>query len=1661
MKKNLVILFLCAIGFTNLRAGEHPPSDLSGTYPVGSSQPVYKKLTDVAAVLNDPANTVTGDLVFELDSDYDGTTGETFPITFKQFAVSGGDWTVTIRPKAGATLRTTAGDPGASHPLILLDGADRLLLDGRPGGAGTDIRWLIRNARTATNIAPTIQLNNDAKYNTLTYLQAEGQSDNSYGAVIFLGSTTGATGNDSNTISYCTVRDLSNTTGAGPRNGISIQSALTSAYSNGTIITHNNIFNFTSTGIYLATNSNETEVLYNNIYRTRSLYSSTGDITFIGINIADDATINTHISYNYIGGTQPGCAGAPLALTTTPSYYTRVVGVLAVVTGGTGNRVDHNTIGNFDIMTGYVYASGGAVFNALYLSMGTVDITDNIIGSQDRNNDINVNIVGGTNPFTNYMIFCGGKSGSATGNKIGGITFMGSGLTAPCTLGGMNISMLSGTGAFTISDNAIGSTTVSNSIRSLASGIPVSFYGLTANLGANMQAVVKNNTIAGVELSYSGNLGVTAVGIAGGSSAGSTLIEGNTISNMSVPAIVGNTPGLSGIRAGGANTVIRKNTISGLYYTQSTPRSVTGDDATLIAGINILSSGTHEIYGNNIYGLRSANVLNIAPTRLIGIELAKAATIYNNLVMLDNGTNTNNCELQGIRANGAIAGTVKVFYNSIYLGGNNGTSSNTASSMVLSRSVSSCIFNIRNNIFVNARTGGSGGRYIYYNPGSSAATNWTATTSDYNLLITSGTAVGFWATAAQDSTQWRTKGGDINSRFYTTARLAPADLFTNVATGDLSIKESARDYVMFRGASGTGITTDYTGRTRSSLPSIGAYEYMPPGEVPTIEILSTSLGDLSPTFDKDILSYTGSVDAATSNLMLLIVPTYDGTTVAMTVNGTPVAAPILTTFAVGLAAGGNTIEIVLTAQDGVTTQTYTLTVTRANATPPPTLALLALTDGILSPAFAPDALSYTATVGHSASSLVLTAIATDAQAGVTVMVNGTPVMSGNILLNTGANTIEVTVTAEDGIATQTYTIVITREAVPNNPPAGLDLGAAAIDENVAAGSVVGGFTTADPDPDTFTYTLVSGAGDTDNAAFTIDDNQLKINASPDYETKNTYYIRVRTTDGGLLYFEKEFTITITDLNEYPPVIISHSGAASVTLSLEENLTAVTTVTATDADPGTRIVYSVSDLDDGAYFAIDSVSGALSFVTAPDFERPIDPDENNLYTVTVQASDGAFTAVQRFKVKVTNVNDNAPEFGSYDGDASVTLRMPENTAVIGTVWAVDKEPGTTLVYRIADGQDGALCSIDPVTGVFRFITAPDFDQPSDTDGDNVYMVTVEAFDGSLSTSQRFKIKITDENDNTPVFTSHNGNVTVELQLPENSLAVTAAAATDGDAGAVVTYSIVPGGDGALFTVDAATGQLAFINAPDFEHPADDNTDNIYTVTVSASDGSLSATQQFNIRITDVYDIPMMLTMTMKLPENAVEVTNLEATGGAPGSGIALSIFGEEDAALFTIDAATGNLLFLTAPDFEQPADANTDNTYMVSVKMSDGSAVVILRLKIKITDVDESTGRSSAMAAKGPGNAGEEKAPANTATEANAGKNISVYPNPVTGRQFTLRVSDLQAGKYTLELYSLTGQSVYRRLLEHTGRSISYPVQLPASLTRGMYVLKLAGAGVLH
>jgi len=101
----------------------------------------------------------------------------------------------------------------------------------------------------------------------------------------------------------------------------------------------------------------------------------------------------------------------------------------------------------------------------------------------------------------------------------------------------------------------------------------------------------------------------------------------------------------------------------------------------------------------------------------------------------------------------------------------------------------------------------------------------------------------------------------------------------------------------------------------------------------------------------------------------------------------------------------------------------------------------------------------------------------------------------------------------------------------NEIPTNITLSNNAVTENQAIGTIIGNLTTTDPDTaNTFTYSLVTGTGATDNTLFTITGNQLKANAAFDFETKNSYTVRVRTTDQGGLFSEKQFTININNLD---------------------------------------------------------------------------------------------------------------------------------------------------------------------------------------------------------------------------------------------------------------------------------------------------------------------------------------------------------------------------------------------------------------------------------------------------------------------------------------------------------------------------------------------------
>ena len=628
--------------------------------------------------------------------------------------------------------------------------------------------------------------------------------------------------------------------------------------------------------------------------------------------------------------------------------------------------------------------------------------------------------------------------------------------------------------------------------------------------------------------------------------------------------------------------------------------------------------------------------------------------------------------------------------------------------------------------------------------------------------------------------------------------------------------------------------------------------------------------------------------------------------------------------------GDNVYDIIVTASDGTNSANHNVAITVTNEN-----------DNV--PAFTSPA---TASVAENQASAYM-AVATDADGdSLRYSLSGTDAGLFTIDANTGEvrfraapdfevpgdadrdNVHDITVTASDGTNSTNHNVAITVTNENDNVPAFTSPATVSVAENQVA-AYEAAATDADGGP--LSYSL-SG---TDAALFTIDANtgEVSFRAAPDFEAPgdddgdNVHDITVTASDG-TREMEQRVAITVTNENDNAPAFTSPA-----TVSVAENQVAAYEAAATDAD-GDSLSYSLSGTDAGL-FTIDANTGEVRFRAAPDFEMPGDDDGDNVYDITVTASDGANSANHNVAITVTNENDNVPAFTS-----PATASVAENQVAAYEAAAADAD-GDPLRYSLS-GTDAALFTIDADTGEVRFRAAPDFEVPGDDDGDNVYDIIITASDGTNQTDQSVAITVTNENDNVPALTSP-----ATVSVAENQVAAYEAAAADAD-GDPLSYSL-SGTDAALFTIDANTGAVRFMAAPDFEAPGDDDGDNVYDITVTASDGTNGTNHNVAITVTNENDnVPAFTSpATVSVAENQVAAYEAAATD-ADGDPLRYSLSGT-DAGLFTIDANTGEVNFRAAPDFEVPGDADRDNVYDIIVTASDGTNQTDQSVAITVTD----------------------------------------------------------------------------------------------------------------
>ncbi len=653
------------------------------------------------------------------------------------------------------------------------------------------------------------------------------------------------------------------------------------------------------------------------------------------------------------------------------------------------------------------------------------------------------------------------------------------------------------------------------------------------------------------------------------------------------------------------------------------------------------------------------------------------------------------------------------------------------------------------------------------------------------------------------------------------------------------------------------------------------------------------------------------------------------------------------------ADGNNIYLLTVTATDSAgNSAMQTLSVTITDATPPvvtgPAGGVVSLAEGQLAVAvYAANEPVVWAITGADAAAFTV-----DAAGAVTFATAPDYAAPGDA---NGDNIYLLTVTATDSagnITQQSLSVTVMAAVVPDTTPpviTGPSGGAASVTEGQTAVAV---FTANEP--------VVWSIGGADAAVFIVDaTGAVTFVTAPNYTAPgdangdNIYLLTVTATDSAGNITQQPLSVTVMSAavpDTTPPVITGPAGGAA---SVTEGQTAVAVFTANEP-----VVWAITGAD-AAAFIVDA-AGAVTFATAPDYAAPGDANGDNIYLLTVTATDSAgnvgTVSLAVSVIAAVRADVTPPVITGPSGIGSAQAITVTEGQLVVTTFTSDE----VVVWSIA-GTDAGDFAIDPLTGAVRFVVRPVHDAPADSDGNNIYSVTVIANDPAGNHSQQpltVAVTATIAGDvAAPIITGPSGlGAAQTATVGDGQMAVATLTADE-----PVTWAI-GGPDAQAFVIDPGTGLITFSRLPTANPPGDVDGDNVYLIRVVGTDAAGNIAE-VTLSITVAAVIPPDITppmivgpsgnpgatqATLRMAEGLSAVTRLFAD-----EAVVWSVTGGPDAAVFIIDRATGALTFAQVPDFDMPADAQAQNTYAVVLSATDSTGnTSTITLTIIITDVVE-------------------------------------------------------------------------------------------------------------
>ncbi|MGY4424649.1 type IV secretory pathway protease TraF [Bradyrhizobium sp. JR6.1] len=482
-------------------------------------------------------------------------------------------------------------------------------------------------------------------------------------------------------------------------------------------------------------------------------------------------------------------------------------------------------------------------------------------------------------------------------------------------------------------------------------------------------------------------------------------------------------------------------------------------------------------------------------------------------------------------------------------------------------------------------------------------------------------------------------------------------------------------------------------------------------------------------------------------------------------------------------------------------------------------------------------------------------------------------------------------------SSQSFTIAVSN--APPSTPVDSNAAANAVNEGAAVNTLVGiTASSADVNGPGVTYSLT---GDTSGGGFKIDPNTGVVTVADstklDFETapSHAYTITVQASDGHGGFSSQSFTINVNDVPVSTPVDTNPAANSVVEGAAVNTLVGIT---ASAVDPnGPASTYSLTGDTSGGGFKIDPNTGVVTVADPTKLDYESAP--GHAYTITVHATAGATSSTQTFTIGVTDAPPSAPT------DTDVTANSVVEGAAIGTAVGITAHAtdinGGAVTYSLVGDAHGF--TIDAATGIVTVADPTKID--FETAPGHAYTITAQASDGTLTSTQNFTINVTDVAPSTPVDSNAAANTVVEGATAGTAVGITAHAVDIN--GPAVTYSLTGDTSGGGFAIDAATGIITVTDPTKINYESAPG--HAYTVTATASDGTLASSQTFTIGVTNA---------PPSAPVDADANANSIAEGAANGSTVGVtasaidvngppvtySLVGDASGGGFTIDATTG-------------------------------------------------------------------------------------------------------------------------------------------------------------